>query len=200
MACPPSADVPPKMPTDPAGAWIVTFTGRKFFPLAPNVEDIDIRDIARALSNTCRFNGHVKRFYSVAQHSVLVSRRVPKQYALAGLLHDASEAYIADVTKPVKDTPEMEAYRVIEDRLQRTIFRAFGLAPEMPQCVHMADQKIVANEAASLFDPIPEWIYEREPYRNEDTSLWRVEPVNPDTAQMQFLERYEFLRNQAKAA
>lgn len=70
--------------------WIATFTGGVFFPLAPRVEDVRISDIAHALSMLCRFAGHTRGFYSVAQHSVLVSRLCSQQDALWGLLHDAS--------------------------------------------------------------------------------------------------------------
>src|ERR1700683_336889 len=96
------------------GAWIVTFSGRRFYVLDPRPSDVRIEDIAHSLSLQCRFNGHVKNFYSVAQHSVLVSERCDPADALYGLLHDASEAYIGDMSAPLKHTDEMTAFRDAE--------------------------------------------------------------------------------------
>ena len=81
--------------------WIHTFTGRHFYPLNPNADDVDIEDIAHALANTCRFNGHVSTFYSVAQHCVLASQYCESD-PLWALMHDAAEAYLPDVAAPVK--------------------------------------------------------------------------------------------------
>jgi uncharacterized protein len=89
------------------GDWIQTYTGKQFWPLSPLPEDIVIEDIAHALSMQCRFGGHVRTFYSVAQHSVHVSLLVEPQYALWGLLHDAAEAYLVDLPRPIKKFSEM---------------------------------------------------------------------------------------------
>jgi len=83
------------------GDWIETYTGKQFYPLDPYPEDIDVRDIAHALSNLCRFTGHCRAFYSVAEHSIYVSTHVPKTMALQALFHDAPEAYIADISGPL---------------------------------------------------------------------------------------------------
>ncbi|MBF0612521.1 MAG: hypothetical protein HQL55_15470, partial [Magnetococcales bacterium] len=77
--------------------WIQTFTGRQFWPLAPVLEHIHVQDIAHALSLLCRFNGHCQKFYSVAEHSLHVATILPPELAGWGLLHDASEAYLADL-------------------------------------------------------------------------------------------------------
>ena len=87
------------------GDWLQTFTGRQFWPLGPEPTDIVIEDIGHALGSLCRFNGHCKAFYSVAQHSILVSRACEKHGLVAafrGLMHDASETYLLDVPKPLK--------------------------------------------------------------------------------------------------
>ena len=88
--------------TERKGDWIQTYTGKQFYPQDPRVEDIDIEDIAHALSLTCRFNGHVKEFYSTAQHVVLSSMFAPFYCKWEALHHDDSEAYISDLTSPVK--------------------------------------------------------------------------------------------------
>ena len=110
---------------------ILTFTNTLFYPLAPRADEVKIEDIAHALSQMCRANGHFKTFYSVAQHSINCASEarvsgLSARIQLACLLHDASEAYIADITRPVKCY--LGEYRQIENKLQRTIFEKFGLA------------------------------------------------------------------------
>jgi len=82
--------------------WILTRTGRRFDLLAPKADQVSTLDIAHALSQLCRFNGHTSRHYSVAQHSLLVASIVPAEHQLAALLHDATEAYVGDMTRPLK--------------------------------------------------------------------------------------------------
>ena len=108
--------------------YIHTYSGKKFCPLDPKIEDIDINDISHALSLMTRANGHYKYFYSVAQHSIncykeAVARNYSKKVQLACLLHDASEAYISDITRPVKKN--LSEYRVIEKNIQDKIYRKF---------------------------------------------------------------------------
>jgi uncharacterized protein len=133
--------------------WMLTYTGRVFHPTEPDQHEIDPRDIAHALSLTCRYGGHVRRFYSVAEHCVLMSRAVPEEHALWALLHDATEAYVGDVVRPLKR--ELPAYREIENRLMGEICKVFGLAPVMPDAVHEADNRILLDERAELLPPSP---------------------------------------------
>lgn len=134
------------------GNWIETYTGIHFYPLDPREEEISIIDIAHALSLICRFNGHCKHFYSVAQHSVNVYKylreRCPTDFnlQLAGLLHDASEAYISDVSRPVKSS--LKGYLEIESNLMKVIFEAF----DVPLGVHFedADDLVLQAEAMRL--------------------------------------------------
>jgi len=139
------------MSTWRAGDWMQTFTGRKFYPMDPRPEDIDVRDIAHALSLLCRFNGHVRRFYSVAEHCVLMSRAVPEQHALYALLHDATEAYVGDMIRPLKGS--MPHYREAEDRVMDAIAERFGLPGVMPAEVHDADNRILLTERDALMAP-----------------------------------------------
>lgn len=155
--------------------WIQTFTGRQFFPLDPRADDVCLPDVAHALANVCRFNGHVRRFYSVAEHSVRVSilaERLaseaaaefdPKAAARWGLLHDATEAYVCDLARPLKQAPEFAAYREAEKNLERVIAEAFGLLLPMPVHVRIADEVMLATEKVELlgrepasWGPLPE--------------------------------------------
>jgi len=133
------------------GAWIETFTGKKFHLLDPQPEEICIEDIAHALSNQCRYTGHVRRFFSVAEHSYHVSLHVEKQNALAGLMHDASEAYITDLSRPVKQlTPVGPPYYEIEDKIMRVIADKFGFAWPMDKDVKSADNFMLLLEKNQL--------------------------------------------------
>jgi hypothetical protein len=127
---------------------ISTFTGRRFWPLDARPGEVSILDIAHALSNQGRFTGHTTEFYSVAQHSVLVSEVVAPQYALWGLLHDATEAYLIDLASPVK--MQIPEYKVIEARLMEVIAAAFSLPLPMPDEVHLADRILLMTEKRDL--------------------------------------------------
>lgn len=124
--------------------WIQTYTGRAIDPLNPRVQDISIRDIAHALSQMVRYTGHTREFYSVAEHSWHVSYLVPREHALWGLLHDASEAYLADIASPVKR--RLRDVDEIESRLQQVIALRFGLPWPMPEAVHIADHDVLVAE------------------------------------------------------
>src|SRR5699024_9817293 len=135
------------------GHWMQTFTGRQFFPMNPRPEEVHAADIAHALSMQCRYNGHVRRFYSVAEHCVHLSYAVGEDNALWALLHDATEAYVGDMVAPL--TRHMSTYRETEDRVSAAIAEPFGLDPEMPQEVRTADRRILLDERAALMTPAP---------------------------------------------
>jgi hypothetical protein len=109
-------------------------------------DQIEIDDIAHALSQQCRFVGHSPQYYSVAQHSVIVSTMVPAAFALAALLHDASEAYLGDVSHFLKHSPELACYRAFEDEIQGTINERYGLPREIPEVVKLADRTLTDLE------------------------------------------------------
>ena len=164
-------------------SWIQTFTGRKLFPLDPDPDALDVRDIAHALSLHCRFNGHCRVFYSVAEHSVRVSRQLTDADALWGLLHDASEAYLSDVPKPLKkDLPE---YQGAEKHLMRVIAERFGLTWPIPNAVHEADMVLLMTERRDLVgEPVDDWGIDAAPLTE------RIEPLSPLDAEEAFLARY----------
>jgi hypothetical protein len=162
--------------------WIQTFTGRQFWPLDPRPEEIDIRDIAHALSLTCRYAGHCKRFYSVAQHCVLMACWAPINFAREVLLHDAAEAYMDDVARPVKKSiPQLKE---IEIRLEKCIAEAFGLQFPWPAIVSELDLRALATEQRDLMasPPIP---WKRTAGIEPFPSV--IDPWSPDKAEVVFL-------------
>lgn len=125
---------------------IRTYSGKYFNPCDPDSSLIEIEDIAHALSMQVRFGGHLPTFYSVAQHSVLTRQLVkpdPK-LELTALMHDASEAYLIDVPRPVKE--QLSNYKEIEDRLMKVIAEKFGFIWPFPPEVKDADEKMLRNE------------------------------------------------------
>lgn len=130
---------------------ITTFSGKVIDPISPDPNDIDIEDVAHHLSNMCRFTGATSRFYSLAEHSVRVARLVDDEFKLEAILHDASEAYIADIAKPVKESPAFSGYRLVEGRLEAAVQMAFRLPiGPWPSQVKKADHRMFEVEATFL--------------------------------------------------
>lgn len=137
------------------GDWMQVFSGRRFYPLDPLPEEVVGTDIAHALSLLCRYGGHVKRFYSVAEHCVLMSGAVTPESALAALLHDATEAYVVDVPRPLKRF--LINYRGIEDGVWRAIALRYGVDWELPTDVIEADNRILLTERNALMPRAERW-------------------------------------------
>lgn len=175
------------------GDFMQTFSGRKFWSMDPRPEDVSIEDIAHALSLQCRFAGHVYKFYSVAEHSVLMAwwlyRHAGAQTALAGLLHDASEAYLVDVPRPVK--PFLAGYKDAEAKVQAVIMHKYGLPPELPRAVKEADDRIIGDELANL-KPM-EW---HGRYRNPLGV--RLQYWEPPRAEEKFLSAFRALSEEVR--
>jgi len=128
--------------------YIVTASGTQFDLLNPNPDDIRVEDIASGLSKLCRFTGQCNDFYSVAQHCVLGARELERPHRLAFLLHDASEAYLADISKPLKEL--LPDYRAIEDRLQAIICEKFSVEYPFSQEVKELDLTLGSTEIRDL--------------------------------------------------
>lgn len=145
------ADYLPNIDRDRIGDWMQTYSGKCFWPLDPRPDEVEIIDIAHSLSMRCRYGGHSTRFYSVAEHSVLVSRHVSPQNALWGLLHDAAEAYSADVPRPLKRC--LPQWKPMEAAIMRAVCQRFGLPETEPDEVKQIDFAMTADERDALMAP-----------------------------------------------
>lgn len=175
--------------------WIQTYTGRRCYPLAPRVADLCVTDIAHALANLCRFTGHVQTFYSVGEHSVRVADALEAQGRTLdemfwGLMHDASEAYLQDLPRPLKHLPEFATYRAAEERMMRAVAERFGLPWPQPACVDHADKVLLATEARDLMPQreVDEWAWMPPPLAKPIT------PWTPPMAEQAFLARFDELQ------
>jgi len=172
------------------GPYIVTYSGGKFYPMDVREEDIDIEDIAHALSNQCRFGGHVNTFYSVGQHCCHVSDLLAQhsaEEAFRGLLHDASEAYLVDVPRPIKQIVDFSTYRQIERATQVAIYTKFDITPvEDPLWLFNADNALLATEARDLMDN-PGWCHKMPKLK------MKIEAWKPAKAEKEYLKRFEKL-------
>lgn len=168
--------------------FIPTYTGRHFTPLAPRAEDVDIKDIAHSLSMQCRYNGHSQVFYSVAEHSVLMSRQVSGKAALYALMHDAAEAYLSDIVTPIKKYLRLEA---VEKEIWHAVQRKFGvvLTPEVIGEVELADLKMLATEKNQIINDEGEWA----PLQGIAPYDLYIMGWEPKAAEAEFLNRFKEL-------
>lgn len=171
-------------------SWMQTYKGHHFDFSFMHKTPLDIEDIAHALSQICRFNGHCREFYSVAQHSVYVSQLVSQAHGFAGLMHDAPEAYLGDMVSPLKR--RIPEFRQHEQWLWMVVAKQFGLPLEMPEEVRKMDLVMLAAEARDLLKAdvstwglaaAPEWI--------------RIEPWPPKVAERHFLDSFAALSEAA---
>lgn len=170
--------------------WVQTFSGVVYYPTKPEVAKIRIIDIAHALANLCRYTGHCRIFYSVAEHSVHVSYCVPPEMALAGLLHDATEAYVNDLNRPLKHSWLLWGYRVVERRNWLAIAEKFGLPATLPPEIHEADLAVLFAEQAELMLPLPQY----QGWQGEAADVAIIGHA-PEQAEKLFMDRfYELTR------
>ena len=182
-------------PKGRTGDWIATVSGRRWFITDPHPDDVDIQDIAHGLSLICRFGGHCRQFYSVAQHSVLIAnemcrRECPAEMVLWGLLHDAPESYLGDMVRPLKQS--MQNYKVLEHVTEGCILVGLGIdAPTHGTrvLVKQLDDVLLMTERRDLMNHCGyEWTPRAEPLSG------KIIPWNPETAKTNFLETYLALR------
>lgn len=159
------------------GAWITTFSGKKFHYLNPQPEEINIKDIAHHLSLICRFTGATREFYSVAEHSIRVAEHVPPSLRLSALLHDASEAYLNDISRPVKHSCMLKA---TEEGISKAVASKFGTVNDN-LIVKYYDSVLLATEARDLMPNTNGWAGLPEPL-DEIISPWTA-----DDAEKSFL-------------
>lgn len=169
---------------------ILTFSGHYFNFVTPWKSKITIEDIAHGLSQICRFTGQCLRFYSVAQHCVHVSKLVPSEFARQGLMHDAHECFMGDVSSPLKRL--LPDFKKIEHRVEAVVLAKFGLPFPLDPCVKVADLKALATEKRDVMS--------NERKRGSWAQLQHLDadpknqpPLGPKAAERLFLRRYEEL-------
>lgn len=161
-----------------ADGRIILRSGIIFDLMRPERSQFEISDIAHSLSNQCRFGGHTPFFYSVAQHSVLVSDLLPPELRLAGLLHDAAEAYIGDLTAPLKHL--LPDYLAIEQSVERALFSAFGIDYPLHPDVKLADRQVLAAELRDFFKDT----------NHAASQLPKIDPLDSLLAEALFIDRF----------
>ena len=178
-----------RLPHDVATDFHIMLQSGRLFDLAnPSSSDIEIEDIAHGLAHTCRYAGQCRSFYSVAEHSVLVSRNISHS-KLAALLHDSAEAYVGDMSRPLKQL--LPQYKVIEKRIEQVIFLRFGIdwppSPDVKfvdQCVMAAEQDVLMPSGTN------EWLSNTEVRAAEV----EIRVLDPTAAKKMFLDRFNELK------
>jgi hypothetical protein len=169
--------------------WMQTFSGGAVWPTDIQPDDLKIHDIAHALSKLCRYGGHCLRFYSVAEHSCLIADSAKPEHKLTALLHDASEAFLVDVPRPLK--PALLNYKELEDKIMLAIAEKFGVEYPLPREVKELDNRILADEREQNMATPP------RPWVDNGAALGvRLEFWSPEKAAFEFLARFYQLGGQ----
>lgn len=171
--------------------YVSTFSGNRFYPLEPRIDRVAIEDIAHGLAYLCRFNGQTREFYSVAQHSLIVASQVPAELRLAALLHDAAEAYLGDMVKPLKVL--LPAFALLEDKVSAIIAATFGIDFTDYAPIKQADLVALATEKRDLMPhSVERWAYLDGVKALPD----RIVPMSPGQAKQAFLAEFAVLHPQ----
>ncbi len=178
----------------PEGDWLQTYSGKRVSVLNPQPEQIDINDIARGLSFQCRFNGQTTFFYSVAQHSFMGSQlaskySLDKTLAKRFLLHDATEAYVGDLIRPVKRA--LPEFKTIEKRFKKAIALKFGIPEEDDEEVHYLDNLMLAWEKKYLLPNSSAW--PDLPPLYPSTRFYKFTCLPPEKIRKAFRKRFDLL-------
>lgn len=174
-------------------AWIETFTGLRFDTLDPHPEMIDIKDIAHSLSQTCRWTGHTKYHYSVAQHALYCSYLVSDCDAFWALNHDDAEAYIGDMSRPLKHFSEAgDHYRLVEERIMTAICHKFGMQLIPPASVKVADEEMLFAEKKTIMTGHAGWST-KESWAGKNPASVLITKMYPEDVEQLFLKRFDEL-------
>lgn len=186
-----------------ADGWIQTYTGGRYYFHSPALDSINPLDISHSLSMICRYNGHVRKFYSVAEHCYLMSRYAfdagyGMAVAQAALLHDAAEAYVGDVTTPLKRLMGDE-YEVIERKANIVISERFGVSyyeddihsQRIRRDVKELDRRIIFNEMAALSSLTPDWL--PDDLIPLEESMVTIRCWDPSEAENHYIQWMQFL-------
>lgn len=177
------------------GDWMETHTGLRFYPIDPTPDQFDPLDVAHALSQSCRYGGHTKRFYSVAEHACILADYAQRQGFSPQdqwtiLHHDDAEAYICDLPRPVKH--QMPAYKEAEALVESVLFDVFHVEYPFPVFLKGMDNMIIADERAQVMNRSKNVWY--NPYRVPlGVKLWNVLGRWPAYVKWQWLRRHNRL-------
>lgn len=166
------------------GPWILTYTGVAFYPLSPSPDEVDIRDIAHALSMLCRYAGHARRFYSVAEHSLLIAENARPRLKLMALLHDAAEAYVCDIPRPLKSA--LPAYKTIERGVEQAIRQRFAIVGTQADAdeIKALDDQILEDERRMLMPEPP------MPWSDRVPIGVVIRCLTPEAAEAEFIQQF----------
>lgn len=182
--------------------FITTHSGKRFYPLAPRAEEVDVDDIAWALAHQCRWTGHTRRFYSVGQHSIRTMLTLKREghgpaIQLRGLGHDGSEAYISDINRPAKHGKDLKGYVKVEKPIQDAVFQAFGLSSQHEFHNHLvkeADDALLLAEAEELMPE--EALRHARAHVNSSYEVPFELPQSPKWTYLRFLYHYHRLQGE----
>lgn len=190
------------LPEARRGNWMLTASGRLYWPADPRAEDIYVEDVAAQLAKLCRFTGACRDMYVVGEHSVHVAREVwrrsgDRKMTRTALFHDGPEAYLNDMNRPTKHGPNMEGYRALEDLNWPVFAKKFDLFDPMPKAIKIVDSEMLFHEAAALMPPMPKEVGEAW-----GMGLPRPAELHPEwiqcwdwrQARKEFLDMYEELK------
>lgn len=183
---------------------IQTYTGLRFDLADPKPEMFNIVDIAHALSLICRFTGHSRHHYSVAQHSVMVASLIQErnpELALEALLHDGAEAYVGDVSSPMKVLMKETSpvYKDITERVERAMAERFGLKYPWPIEVHEMDMLTLAIERRDAMNPSSDVNWIGLPDAPDNITIPKNKPHLVERAFLDMFQRLSSHRAKTKA-